>query len=219
MILCVVAMVIFGVLGIFSAKYRELAKEAFSCVFKTIQLKPCDTKLDQRIKSKLIAKLMKYSPWLAKLTYKNFYILSWIFTLLFFGSMAYTAYSLYNLAVYGSCSPGSFCIFNPNANVTKDNNVCNITGKFIEFYGEECPHCRKMIPVVAQVENETGVHFDKLEIWHNDTNKNIYLVYSEYINRDCGSLGIPTFVALKTNNSMCGEKSTDELKTFIMQNG
>lgn len=53
MILCLVALVVFGILGIFSAKYRELAKEAFGCFFKTIQLKPCDSKLDQRIKSSL----------------------------------------------------------------------------------------------------------------------------------------------------------------------
>jgi thiol-disulfide isomerase/thioredoxin len=219
MILCLVAMVIFGILGIFSAKYRELAKEAFNCVFKTIQFKPCDTKLDQRIKSKLIAGMMKFSPPLARLTYKNFTILSWLFTIVFFASTAYSAYSVYNLVVYGSCSPGSFCIFNPNANITKDNNACNITGRFIEFYGAECPHCAKMKPIVSQVENETGVQFEKLEVWHNETNKDYYLVYREEITRDCGDLIIPAFVSLKTNKSICSERSADELKTFIMQNG
>ncbi|MEM3555319.1 MAG: thioredoxin family protein [Candidatus Micrarchaeia archaeon] len=218
MILCLVAMVVFGVLGIFSAKYRELAREAFGCFFKTIQLKPCDSKLDQKIKSTSIAKLMRYSPSLAKFTYKNFAVLSWVFSILFFASLAYSAYSVYNLIAYGSCNPGGFCIFNPGGNVT-NNNVCNITGKFIEFYGQECPHCQKMIPIVAQVENETGVKFEKLEIWHNDTNKNIYITYAEYINRDCGSLGIPAFVGLKTNRSICGEKSADELKKFMIENG
>jgi thiol-disulfide isomerase/thioredoxin len=218
MIFCLVAMVVFGVLGIFSAKYRALAKEAFGCFFKTIQLKPCDSKLDQRMKSMLTAKIMDYSPWLARVIYKNFEVLSWIFTILFFASMAYSTYSIYNLVVYGSCSPGSFCIFNPSANITT-SNTCNITGKFIEFYGTECPHCNKMKPIVAQVENETGVQFEKLEIWHNSTNQQIYTQYADYINRDCGSLGIPTFVALKDNVTMCGEKSADELKNFIMQNG
>jgi thiol-disulfide isomerase/thioredoxin len=218
-ILCVVAMVVFGVMGIFSAKYRALAKEAFSCFFKTVQLKPCDTKLDQRIKSKLIASLMKFSPPIARFTYKNFVVLSWLFTITFFASTAYSAYSVYNLVVYGSCSPGSYCIFNPNANVTAGANTCNITGKFIEFYGAECPHCNKMKPIVAQVENETGVTFDKLEIWHNDTNRNTYLVYQNEITRDCGNLVIPTFLSLKTNNTKCGEMSADDLKNFIMQNG
>lgn len=151
MILCVVAMIVFGILGIFSAKYRAWAKEAFNCTFKTIQLKPCDSKLDQRIKSTLTAKLMNYSPWLAKFTFKNFTVLSWIFTILFFASTAYSAYSVYNLIVYKTCSPGSYCIFNPNANAT-GTNVCSITGSpyqgsdnakvvMVEFTDFECPYC------------------------------------------------------------------------------
>lgn len=218
MILCIIAMVVFGILGIFSAKYRAWAREAFDCTFKTIQLKPCDSKLDQRIKSKLTSRLMNHSPWLAKFTYRNFTILSWIFTILFFASSAYSAYSVYNLIVYGSCSPGSYCIFNPGANLTS-GNTCNITGRFIEFYGAECPHCKKMAPIVAQVENETGVQFDKLEVWHNETNKNLYLIYQEDITRDCGDLIIPTFISLRTNRTKCGEMSGDDLKAFIAQNG
>ena len=218
MILCLAAMIVFGMLGIFSAKYRELAKEAFGCFFKTIQLKPCDSKLDQRIKSKLVARIMKFSPWLAKVVYRNFEVLSWIFTLLFLASLAYSAYSVYNLVVYGSCNPGGFCIFNPGGNVTSDN-VCNITGRFVEFYGEGCPHCNKMVPIVAQVENDTGVQFEKMEIWYNDTNKAFYRNYQDYITRDCGFLGVPTFLSLKTNRSICGEKSADELERFIIENG
>lgn len=223
MILCLVAMIVFGILGIFSAKYRELAREAFGCFFKTIQLKPCDTKLDQRIKSKLTSKIMDYSPWLAKGVYKNFVFLSWVFTILFFASTAYSAYSVYNLVVYGSCSPGSYCIFNPGANVTS-GNVCNITGKFIEFYGAECPHCKKMAPIVAQVENETGVEFDKLEVWHNDTNRELYLRYANDIMRDCGlpnnnTIAVPAFLSLKTNRTICAERSVAELKSFIAENG
>jgi thiol-disulfide isomerase/thioredoxin len=132
--------------------------------------------------------------------------------------MAYSAYSVYNLVVYGSCSPGSYCIFNPGASNTTVN-TCNITGRFIEFYGAECPHCNNMKPIVAQVENETGVTFDKLEVWHNDTNRDTYIVYQNEITRDCGNLVIPTFLSLKTNKTKCGEMSADDLKNFIMQNG
>jgi thiol-disulfide isomerase/thioredoxin len=219
MVLCIIAMIIFGIMGIFSAKYRELAKESFECVFKTVQLKPCDSKLDQRIKSRLTAKLVNYSPWLAKQVYKYFEVLSWIFTIIFFASLAYSLYSIYNLIVLGTCEPGSFCIFNPGANLT-GGNVCNITGRFIEFYGEGCPHCANMVPIVAQVENETGVKFDKLEVWYNKTNQGMFMNYSVYIDRDCnGVLGTPTFLSLKTNKSVCGEISADDLKNFIIQNG
>jgi hypothetical protein len=150
MILCLVAMIIFGILGVFSAKYRTLAKESFGCFFNTIQLKPCDTNFEQKIKSTVIAKVMKLSPRLAKITYKNFAILSWIFTILFFASMAYSAYSIYNLIIYKTCDPGGYCIFNPNANVT-GANVCSIAGSpsegsdnatvvMVEFSDFQCPY-------------------------------------------------------------------------------
>jgi len=102
MVICIIALIVFSVLGIFSMRWRKLAKEAFDCVFR-----PCVTKLDQRIKSKLTAKLMKRTPALARFTYKNFKVLSWIFTIAFFASLFYSAYGIFNLITYGSCEPGS----------------------------------------------------------------------------------------------------------------
>jgi uncharacterized membrane protein/glutaredoxin len=109
MVICIIALVVFSILGIFSARWRRPAKEAFDCVFKMVQLKPCDTKFDERIKSKVTAKLMRF-PTLAKSFYKYFKVFSWIFVITFFASMIYTAYGIYNLIVYGSCQPGSDCI-------------------------------------------------------------------------------------------------------------
>lgn len=98
--------------------------------------------------------------------------------------------------------------------------VCNsITSRFIEFYALECPHCQNMIPVVAQVENETGVSFEQLEVWHNDTNHQVFVSYNDSILRDCpGELGVPTFFSLQTNKSVCGDQTADNLKQFIEQN-
>ena len=115
MVICIVALAVFSVLGIFSATYRKLAKEAFSCVARMLIFQPCKTNLDQRIKSKVAIKLMKIPP-LARFFYKNFKVLSWIFTISFFVSMAYSAYGIYNLAVYGSCQPGSVCVISQGAN-------------------------------------------------------------------------------------------------------
>ncbi len=106
MVFCVAALIIFSGLGIFSAKYRRLAKEAFECTFRMVTFRPCITKLDEKIKSKLTAKLMK-TPRLARFVYKHFKILSWIFTLAFFGSLAYSFYGIYNLLYYGTCTHGS----------------------------------------------------------------------------------------------------------------
>ena len=123
--ICVIALFVFAVLGIFSAKYRSLAKEAFRCTFLKMTFKPCDTQLDQRIKSKLVGRLLPKAPNLAKFVYKRFDILSTMFTLLLFASMAYSAYSLYNLFVYGTCDPsGGVCLLSTKAPVCGCEGVC-----------------------------------------------------------------------------------------------
>jgi len=222
MVICVVAMVVFSILGIFSVRWRRVAKESFQCVFKMIQFKPCDTQFDERVKSKLISKLMGKFPKLAKFTYKNFKVISWIFTIAFFLSLFYTTYAVYNLIAFGSCEPGASCIFNPQGTIT-DKNVCVITAKFVEFYGAECPHCKKMVPIVEQVEKDTGITFEKLEVWHNDTNRAFYLNYMNNVMRDCNlkneGIVVPTFMSMKNNKSICGEKSVEELKKFVIENG
>ncbi|MCX6820404.1 MAG: hypothetical protein NT016_00400 [Candidatus Aenigmarchaeota archaeon] len=108
--ICLFALFAFAVLGIFSAKYRPMAKEAFRCTFLKLTFKPCDTQLDQRIKSKLTSKLLPRAPALAKFVYKNFDLLSTAFTLVFFASTAYSAYSLYNLVTLGTCDPNGVCV-------------------------------------------------------------------------------------------------------------
>lgn len=85
----------------------------------------------------------------------------------------------------------------------------------VEFYGAECPHCNNMKPIVSQVENETGVSFTKLEVWHNTTNQDVFQHYADYVNRDCGVMGVPTFLSLATNQSKCGEMNESELKDFV----
>lgn len=72
--LCLVALVVFSVMSIWSAKYRRLAKEAFKCVTKTLMLSPCDMAFEQKVKAKVTAKLLNISPTLARGFYQNFRI-------------------------------------------------------------------------------------------------------------------------------------------------
>ena len=58
MVLCFVALFVFAILGIFSAKYRLLAREALDCVVRTVTLRPCESKLDERLHSQIVAKLL-----------------------------------------------------------------------------------------------------------------------------------------------------------------
>ena len=211
-------------MSIFSAKYRPLAAEAFDCVFRKMTLRKCETGLDQRIKGGIIGGLMVHNEKAAGFVFKHFESMSFTFTVLFFASMLYSGYSIYNLIVLGTCDPVSGnCVFTPllngTTNQTQDGKPpCGLEG-FVEFYGEECPHCLKMKPILEQVEKETGVTFQKLEVWHNDTNREIMLLHTKEMERDCGFLGVPAFISMKTERAVCGEMTADKLKQFILQNG
>ncbi len=105
--LCLVALIIFSILGIFSLTHRQLAKEAFDCVFKNITLRPCDTSFDEKIKGQVLGKLINKSPRLAKNINRFWKPLSWILTILFFTSLFFSARGVYNLAIYQTCDPAN----------------------------------------------------------------------------------------------------------------
>jgi hypothetical protein len=118
MAVCIAAFITFSILGLFSAKYRPLAKEAFGCVFKMVTFKPCDTKLNQRIKSKVTSKALKKNPKLGKFVFKHFNKISLIFVIIFFLSLSYSALAVYNLTVHGTCDLQS------NECVLTDGQIC-----------------------------------------------------------------------------------------------
>ncbi|MDD5177837.1 MAG: hypothetical protein PHT54_00970 [Candidatus Nanoarchaeia archaeon] len=125
--ICVIAMVVFGILGIFSVKYRTIAKESFDCVFRRITLRPCTTGLDERLKGQITGKLMKRSPKIAAFTYKYFEVFSWLFLILLIGSLVYSGISAYNLIAYGNCGgpdPEDFCVFDPSTYSTDEACEC-----------------------------------------------------------------------------------------------
>ncbi len=105
--ICIVALAVFSILGVFSAKYRGYAKEAFHCVYRRATLRPCETAFDQKMKSKITGKLIKRKPGLAKFVYKHFEAISWAFMLTMFISLFFAASGLYNLFVYGTCDPAN----------------------------------------------------------------------------------------------------------------
>src|SRR3972149_2220833 len=112
--ICFIALIVFGILGIFSVKYRAIAKEALECTFLKMTFRPCRSRLDERLKAHISGGLMRRSPKAGMWIFRNFEILSWIFTILLVASMAYTAFSTYNYIQYGNCNgpdSGGFCIY------------------------------------------------------------------------------------------------------------
>lgn len=132
---CILALIVFGIMGIFSASHRALAKEAFSCVFRRITLRPCNTGFADKIKGKILSKIITRSTFLARMVNKHYEILSWIFFILMLGSTIWVMRGVYNFYVYGSCNglnASGFCAFDPsgeNNEVTALGNseTCGIT--------------------------------------------------------------------------------------------
>ncbi len=133
--LCIIALIVFSVLGIFSATHRALAKEALDCVFRRITLRPCNTGFKEKIKNKIIVKLMSRSVFVARLFNKHFEIFSWIFFILMIGSTFWVVKGGYNFYLYGSCNglnQSGFCAFDPkgeNNKVTDISQQCGAVEK------------------------------------------------------------------------------------------
>jgi len=121
MVICLIALPVFAVLALFSAKYRPFAKEAFNCVFKRMTFRKCDTGFDKKLKAKITGKLMSKSPKTGAFVYKNFEAISWAFTIIMLVSLIYSAIGVYNLFVYNNCNG--------------PEGYCPITGS----YGTSCP--------------------------------------------------------------------------------
>lgn len=137
--ICIVALVVFGVLGIFSARYRLYARQAFDCVFRRITLRKCETSFDRKMKMKVVSKLSAKSAAAGRFVYRHFELISWFFTVLFFASLAFTLVVVYNMVTYGTCDPNSTsCIFEPDV-PTCGSGHCVQEGCTCEQAGCEAP--------------------------------------------------------------------------------
>ncbi len=188
MVICIIALPILAIMGLFSLRYKILAKEAFHCLFRTFQFKPCNTGLDVRIKSKFTAKLMWW-PGFARFFYKNFALLSWIFVILALLSVVGTGYGLYNYLAYGNCNgpdSSAFCVFNIVHSNQPECSVFGVTGSvnvskvgsvgypvrgneedivtMHEFGCYSCPYTKEAEPVVRQILKD----FDYVRLVYHD---------------------------------------------------
>ncbi len=86
----------------------------------------------------------------------------------------------------------------------------------IEFYGETCPHCLSMRPVIKQLEKDLGGEITKLEVWGNTENAAKMAEYESIISDACGGMmGVPNFVNTQTKQALCGAQDEAMLKELI----
>src|SRR3989338_4150934 len=165
MVACFIALIVFSIMGIFSAKYRQLAKEAFRCVFLKITFRPCDVGLDKKIKAGIVVPLSKKSPDIANFLNKYFELLSFIFTIIMIVSFILAIQGIYNWVTYGNCEgplSGGACIYNQILG-SNENPICpnteegivfgptNARIQLIEFGCYSCPYTKKAEPTVQMI--------------------------------------------------------------------
>ncbi|MBM3306450.1 MAG: thioredoxin family protein [Candidatus Aminicenantes bacterium] len=86
------------------------------------------------------------------------------------------------------------------------------------FHGRECPHCKKMMPLVEKLEQESGVRIDKREVWHDEKNADLMRSYRSALAPKCGGqLRVPTFFNPDTQDAICGEVEFEKLKEWALK--
>lgn len=76
------------------------------------------------------------------------------------------------------------------------------------FYGNECPHCHTMLPIVDKLIEE-GTKITKLETWHNKENA------TKFDGMDKGKCGgVPFFFNEESGQSICGETSEEDVRAW-----
>lgn len=80
-----------------------------------------------------------------------------------------------------------------------------------EFYGEACPHCITMRPLVEQLEQELGVSVEKLEVWNDEQNAAILEKCDAGV---CG--GVPFFYNTVSKKTICGSADYEALKMWAL---
>lgn len=104
---CIGSFIILAILGIFSARYRKLAKEAWQCVARKATFRKCDTTFKEDLKSRLLSGMAARRPRLARFFEKWIEVLAFLFVVLTIWSLLTVLRSGLNLYVYDTCHPSN----------------------------------------------------------------------------------------------------------------
>lgn len=80
-----------------------------------------------------------------------------------------------------------------------------------EFYGEECPHCQKMMKLTDRLMKEfPSIKIVRKEVWHNKENMELVKAFDK--GDSCG--GLPFYYNEENKKTICGEARYSDLKAW-----
>jgi len=79
----------------------------------------------------------------------------------------------------------------------------------LEFYGRECPHCKRIRPMLEHLEKENGLEIKRYEVWHDEKNAELM---DKYAKDRC--LGVPFLFNTDTQDFVCGEEGFKRIKEW-----
>ena len=126
---CIAAFIVLGLIGIFSVRYRKLAKKAWACTARRITFRPCDTSFKEEAKSKLLSKVANKTPRLVKLADIGIEVGSFLLVILTIWSICSVLISGLNLFVWGTCNP------NQGSSCSLSSETCSIDKATYSFWG------------------------------------------------------------------------------------
>ena len=95
---------------------------------------------------------------------------------------------------------------------TNLNELLNTKGVvLIEMYASWCPHCQRMMPILADVKEKLG---NKAKVYQFDIDKN------QAMADQLGVEGVPTFIVYKDDQEVArtsGEMPESDLYNFVAQ--
>lgn len=104
---CIAAFIVLAIIGIFSARYRKLAKKAWNCTLRRVTFRPCDTSFKEETKNKLLSHVANRTPKLVKVADIGIEVAAFLFVFLTIWSVLLVARSGLNLYVWGTCNPAN----------------------------------------------------------------------------------------------------------------
>jgi hypothetical protein len=137
---CIAAFIILAIISVFSARYRKLAKKAWSCTLRRVTLRPCDTSFKEETKNKLLSHVAKKTPRLVKTADVGIEVASFALVVLTIWSVLVVLEAGLNLFVWGTCAPSnasSCSLSSESCSInTVDKNLWQLTaeGKPIDWF-------------------------------------------------------------------------------------